>query len=242
MTDREPVHDPVLTATVAPLDLLGLRYDVHHTRSGDPYAAFRWSTDGLPPLSCSVVIYDGAWRLVAHEPGLTIASDVLAARNDALDLVRGHHASGELGLHIVLAVRLRPSRLTADDLVDLLVHLAECVEFLREDMVHVPVLPRLSAAGGADALGLDETDTTVPTPGWVRVTTGAPDLEWEGVMNRPGLVDRLHEWAPVGTLVRLGSTIGARVTTVSGDLAVPDGKARCIADVQRLLGAARSSL
>lgn len=225
---------------VAPLEACGWHYQLHETRSGEPYAAFRWRTDGLPPLTCTVVLHGGAWRLTAHEPAMSGATGAITARNGRLPLVRGFSVPDGDGLNAVLSLRLRPSRITPDGLVDLLVHLAASVAFLRGEHEDPPPLP-LMDSGDEPGFLAQPPDLMVeePAPGWRTVMLPARDLSWARLVGRPGLLDRLHDWTPVGTLVAYDTVVAGRVTTLSGDPGIPDALTQAAEDARRLVDAAR---
>jgi hypothetical protein len=133
--------------------------------------------------------------------------------------------------------------LTAGGLIDLLVHLAASVAFLEGSVAEPPPLPILGQRNEAALLTRlpEELQVEDPAPGWHTVTLRDPDLPWARLIETPGLLDRLHDWTPVGTLVADDMIVTARVTTLSPDPGLPDAVLRAAADARQLLEAARAA-
>ncbi|MDQ0120854.1 hypothetical protein J2T22_004064 [Pseudarthrobacter defluvii] len=255
---QDPSFDAQASATTAPLEAAGLRSAIHATASGMPYAAFVWRTERLGALNCTAAIYGGAWRLTAHDStagGAFGSASIIASRNSALPLVRGVAKSATGEFNSVLSLRLTPSRVTRDNTIDLLVHLSESVAFLRGELDEPPALPRLSPlpAGGTLSTGRQggpskgragpfEPVIAELMEGWCEVALPSQDVRWASLTAIPGLIDRLHDWTPTGTLVDRGAMVTARVTTLVVEPGLPRWLDAASADAQRLLEAVRGSV
>ena len=222
------------TIAFAPLDACGFAYERHTTTAGVPYAAFRWRTEGLPALTCTLVLHAGAWRLTAHGLGTR-------PHHADLPLVQAYVDPGGDDVVAVLALRLRPAELDCDGVVDLLVHLAASVEVVVGRRPEPPPLPLLAPVLPLPpgALGHHgDVEVTEPAPGWVQATAANPDLPWSRLTTTPRLLDRLLDWAPVGTLVQRDGTMAARVTALAGPPGVDDPVDQAVDDARLLVATA----
>ncbi|MFT3971748.1 MAG: hypothetical protein QM695_16090 [Micropruina sp.] len=251
MTSAEYVFEAQSRAVTAPLDAAALLYSVLQTPKGLPYATFRWRTDGLPALNCTAVLYGGAWRLTAHEtsvpePRAYAEKGTLLSSNGRLPLVRGLFDTSGDEFRAVLSLRLRPHMLNGTGLIDLLVHLATSVAFLRAEVADPPPLPVLAPDAESDASrdGAPALPAQVssPMPGWREIVVADTELAWNRLAANPALADRLHDWTPVGTLVDLDGHVAARITTLAREPGLPEWAEFALDDAHRLLAAARRAL